>query len=89
MNDKEKLGRVFGIYSVKDELTGFFHEPVFIETDKEAQRWFKFVINNNRIWHSNASMYNFYLIGYFDEKNGIKEIKEPEMICGGLAVKEE
>lgn len=87
--EEQKISREFGIYAVKDELTGIFHQPIFIETKPEAERWFKYVLNENGIWKSNASMYNFYKIGYFHEAKGIKTSMDPELICGGLSVKEE
>lgn len=79
-------GKKFNIYAVKDELTGKFLQPIFIETDEEAMRWFKFVLNTTDLWKYNAAMYSFYRIGEFDDKNGLNDYPVTEMLCGGVSV---
>ena len=83
-----KTGRIFNIIAVKDELTGIFLTPMFMETKREAMRWFKFVVNDTPLWSSNAAMYNMFKIGTFDESKGIIEMGDPELIAGGLSVLE-
>lgn len=85
MSDTEKVLKKYGIYAVKDELTKSFLQPLFIETDPEAIRWFSFVLNDNRIWASNPGMYNLYKLGYFSEETGIMDI-DNELVIGGPAV---
>lgn len=86
----EDPGRLFNIYAVKDELTNKFMQPIFINSDKEAKRWFKYVLNDNKIWQSNAEEFSFYKIGSFNEKTGlIMPEVNPVLVTGGKAVKEE
>lgn len=80
-------GQTFKIFTVKDELTGKFLQPVFIETEAEAIRWFKFVLNKTELWKDNAAMYSLYMVGKFNDIKGIEEQK-PELIQGGLSVLE-
>lgn len=83
------MGVDFNIYSVKDELTGKFMQPIFIETDPEAIRWFKYVLNKTDLWKENAAMYSLYRLGKFNDKYGVSEEISNELIQGGLSVLEE
>lgn len=78
----------FKIYAVKDELTGKFLQPIFMESDPEAIRWFKYVLNKTELWKQNAAMYSLYSIGTFNDKKGLGEYSINEMIQGGLSVLE-
>lgn len=83
-------GREFNIYSAKDELAGRFMQPLFMEADEIAIRWFKDVLNNTRLWKDNASQFNLYKIGTYNENTGvINGLLGVEMIAGGQSVKEE
>lgn len=84
-----KNGIIHEVFAVKDELTGRFLQPVFMENDKVAMRWFKHVINNTELWKSNAAMYSLYKIGTFNDKEGLSDYNTPEMICGGVSVLEQ
>lgn len=82
-------GRNFNVYAVKDELTGRFLQPVFIESDPEAIRWFTHVLNNTELWKENASNFSLYKIGTFNDASGFGESLNIEMIQGGLSVLKE
>lgn len=84
-----KEAKTFNVYSVKDELTGKFMQPLFIDTDEEAIRWFKYVLNSTGLWKANAAMYSLYKIGTFNEEEGLGDYPVKEMIQGGLAILEE
>ena len=79
----------FLILAVKDELTGLFFQPIFCKSEAEGKRWFEFVLNDNKIWKSNAAMYSLYKLGTFNDKEGIKDYPTVELIVGGLSVKKE
>ena len=81
-----KEGTVHEVYSIKDELTGRFMEPVYCENDQDATRWFKYILNKNPMWKSNAAMYSLYHMSTFNDKEGFKDYNDPEMICGGVSV---
>ena len=84
----DKVGRNFIVFSVKDELTGVFHQPIFIETEEEAIRWFKYVLNNTDMWKYNAAMYSLYKLGSFNDKEGLSDYNVPELVAGGVSVLE-
>ena len=79
-------GREFTIYSVKDELTGLFLQPMFIQSEGEALRIFEHMVNTNGIWKSNAGQFNLFKLGTFNEKTGISDYNTPELVQGGTTV---
>lgn len=81
-------GHNFTIYAVKDELTGRFLQPIFMESDPEAIRWFKFVLNKTEMWKQNAAMYSLYKLGNFNDVEGLGDYPVKEMLQGGLSVLE-
>lgn len=85
----ENKGKLFTVYAVKDELTGKFLQPVFMESDPEAIRWFKYVLNKTEMWAQNAAMYSLYKLGYFNDETGFGDYPVVEMVQGGLGVLEQ
>lgn len=77
------------VYAIKDELTSRYMEPVYAENDQDATRWFKYILNNNKMWKSNAAMYSLYHMSTFDDKEGFCDYNTPEMVCGGVSVLEQ
>lgn len=80
------------IYSVKDELSGNFHNPMFLASseisEKEATRIFKSEVNNTSIWKDNPHDFTLYYLGSFDSKTG-EFVNEKKEIINGSAVKGE
>lgn len=62
------------MYSVKDELTGKFMNPMFIEKDdfaeQQAIRQFRSNLNNIKLWKDNPNDFSLYLVGLFDDESG-------------------
>lgn len=81
-------GQNFNVYAVKDELTGKLLQPIFMESDPEAIRWFKYVLNKTELWKQNAAMYSLYKLGTFNDVTGLGEYPLMEMLQGGLSVLE-
>lgn len=81
-------GQNFNVYAVKDELTGKLLQPIFMESDPEAIRWFKYVLNKTDLWKQNAAMYSLYKLGTFNDATGLGEYPLMEMLQGGLSVLE-
>lgn len=84
----------FRMYSVKDELTGKFMNPVYVEeadgyelANQIATRDFKSNVNNIPLWKSNPNDYSLYLVGIFDDETGA-EATAIEKIIGGRSVVE-
>lgn len=84
----------FRMYSVKDELTGKFMNPMYVEeadgyelANQIATRDFKANVNNITLWKSNPNDYSLYLVGIFDDESGA-EATAIEKIIGGRSVVE-
>lgn len=73
------------VYSVKDELTDTFMQPIFHESDLEVGRIFEYQINNTPIWKSNPADFSLYKLGTFNEETGEFNSKI-EKIAGGRSV---
>lgn len=76
----------FGIYAVKDELTGRYLQPIFVRSFKEVERWFKMVFQDNKMWMDNPSHYNLYHLANFEDTNGIVERWDPKMCISGTSI---
>lgn len=86
MMETPKKGIDHKVYSVKDELTTKFLQPVFMENDEVATRWFKYIVNNTDMWKYNAAMYTLYRLGTFNDIEGLSDYNTPELIAGGVSV---
>lgn len=79
------------IYSVKDELNGSFHNPMFLQSsdfaEKEATRIFKSSIMGTPVWKDNPHDFSLYYLGAFDTKSG-EFMNEKKEVINGSAVKE-
>ena len=88
-NQGDKKGIDFTVYSVKDELTGKFLQPIFMEDDPVAIRWFKYVLNKTDMWKTNAAMYSLYKLGTFNDVQGLADYNVAELVAGGVSVLEQ
>lgn len=79
----------YDMYSVKDELTGKFMNPMFVEqgdfSKPQAIRQFKSNVNNIPLWKDNPNDYSLYLVGSFDDESGA-ESSVIEKITSGRSV---
>lgn len=79
----------FNMYSVKDELTGKFMNPLFVEEGEIANqlaiRQFKSQLNNIQLWKDNPNDYSLYMVGIFDDEHGA-EAGILEKVCSGRSV---
>lgn len=62
------------MYSVKDELTNKFMNPMFVEEEEHADqiaiRQFRSNVNNIKLWKDNPNDYSLYKVGFFDDEEG-------------------
>lgn len=74
------------MYSVKDELTNKFMNPMFIEegeeADKLAIRQFKSNVNNIQLWKDNPNDYSLFRVGLFDDEAGAQATVIEKIISG-------
>lgn len=77
---------LFVMYSVKDELTNKFMNPMFIEnneiSDQMAIRQFKSNINSIKLWKDNPNDYSLFRVGYFDDEEGAQAGLIEKVISG-------
>lgn len=77
------------MYSVKDELTGKFMNPMFIEegehADSLAIRQFKSNINNIKLWRDNPNDFSLWKVGAFNDEEGAA-LSTIEKIISGRSV---
>lgn len=74
------------MYSVKDELTQKFMNPMFVEdndvADNLAIRQFKSNINNIKLWRDNPNDYSLFKVGSFDDESGADACVIEKVISG-------
>ena len=74
------------MYSVKDELTGKFMNPMFREEEEHAEiiakRQFASNVNNIQLWKDNPNDYGLYLVGRFDDETGAESVAIEKIISG-------
>lgn len=77
----------YGIYSVRDRLTGFF-QPTVEVNDQSAYRNFEHVIlSGDSLMSSHSADYDLAKIGWFDSDSGrIDAIDPVEIVCTGNAI---
>lgn len=79
----------FRMYSVKDELTGKFMQPLYVDEtedlglcDQIAIRQFKSQINNIQLWKDNANDYSLYFVGKFNDEAGAEAVPVEKITSG-------
>ena len=74
------------MYSVKDELTGKFMNPMFVQesetADREATRNFSSNVNDIALWRNNPNDYALYLVGKFDDEAGAMSVALNKIVSG-------
>ena len=78
--------KVFKVVAVKDELTNSFMNPTFIESIDEAERLFRYQINQIPLWKENPEDFSLYHIGSFDQETGSLIGIAPVKVAGGRSV---
>lgn len=76
----------YKMYSVKDELTGKFMNPLFVEegeiSAQLATRQFASQVNSIQLWKDNPSDYSLYEVGIFDDESGAEAIPLQKIASG-------
>lgn len=79
----------FRMYSVKDELTGKFMNPMYVEetedkemADRLAERQFRSNMNEIKLWKDNPNDYSLYIVGIFDDETGAEATSITKVIGG-------
>ena len=79
----------FNMYSVMDQMTGKFMNPMFVEKDDHSDvmaiRQFKSNMNSIKLWKDNANDFDLYLVGEFDDEAGAKATPITK-ICSGRSL---
>ena len=76
----------YKMYSVKDELTGKFMNPLFVEegemSDHLAIRQFTSQVNSIQLWKDNPNDYSLYNVGVFDDESGAEAVPITKIASG-------
>lgn len=85
---------IYGIYSIRDHLTGFM-QPVVESSDPAALRNFAMAVNRfpkeagASLMSWRPADYDFFRLGDFDTESGlITSYPSPKLLASGLSVKE-
>ena len=74
------------MYAVRDELTGKYMQPMFVESNEYSNRiairQFKSNVNNIKLWKDNPNDYSLYLVGMFDDEEGAEAAVLEKIISG-------
>lgn len=74
------------MYSVRDEMTGKFMQPMFVEADDNADtiaiRQFRSNVKNIQLWKDNPNDYNLYITGVFDDETGTDAVMVSKIASG-------
>lgn len=81
---------IYEMYAVKDTVAENFLEPLFVDNEAQAKRWFASNIKNIPLWRENAEQFELYRIGEWDGNKGVitgKGLKpgtaEGKFVCKG------
>ena len=69
-------------FAVKDELAETFYAPSLFNTEAEAKRNFATAINQNPLWHDNASDFSLYKLGSFNDSTGLITTELQKVVSG-------
>ena len=74
------------MYSVKDELTQKFMQPMMVENEEYGEqlaiRQFKSNVNNIKLWKDNPNDYSLYRVGIFNDETGAEASVVEKVISG-------
>lgn len=77
---------IYVMYSVKDELTQKFMNPMFVENEEYSEsmaiRQFKSNMNNIKLWKDNPNDYSLYRVGIFNDETGAEACVIEKVISG-------
>lgn len=77
---------IYRMYSVKDEMTGKFMNPMFVEdneiADSIAIRDFRTSVNTIKLWKENPTDYSLYLVGKFSDESGAESTALDKIASG-------
>lgn len=78
----------FGVYSMRDSVSGLYNNPTFEQSDLIAIRSFKFAVNKNEFLQFNAHDVDLFKIGEFDNETGEMFPCTPQKLADGVSMKE-
>lgn len=77
---------LLGIYSIKDELTGFMN-CTLEQNDASAIRNFEHAVTRvDSLFYSHPAHYSLYKLGKFDTSHGIVDIVDPVPIASACDI---
>lgn len=78
----------FGVYSMRDSVSGLYNNPTFEMDDQIAIRNFRFSMNKTDFLSFNPHDFDFFKIGEFENTTGMFTPMEPKKLIDGVSVME-
>lgn len=78
----------YGVYSMRDSVSGLYNNPTFEQSDAVAYRSFKYAVNNNDFINFNAHDVDLFKCAEFDNETGEFIPMDPVKIVDGVSVLE-
>lgn len=78
----------YGVYSIRDSVSGLYNNPTFEQDDNVAMRSFKYAVNHNDFVSFNAHDVDLFKCGEFDNLTGMFEPIDPIKLIDGVSVLE-
>ena len=69
--------------AIKDKLSGRFMQPIFVENEEMARRWFKHVLDTTDIFKENKKDFELYKLGEFEDDLGLYGTGDNELLEKG------
>lgn len=73
----------FIIVAIKDKLSGRFMQPIFVENEEMAKRWFKHILDTTEIFKDNKKDFELYKLGKFDDDLGVYGTGDNDLLAVG------
>lgn len=78
----------YGVYSMRDSVSGLYNTPTIEQNDNVALRSFKFAVNNNDFISFNAHDVDLFKLAEFDNETGVYTALDPIKLVDGVSVLE-
>lgn len=78
----------FGVYSMRDAVSGLYNNPTFEQDDQIAIRSFRFAVNKNDFLSFNAHDVDLFKVGEFENTTGEFTPLTPTKLADGISLLE-
>jgi hypothetical protein len=76
-----------GLYAIYDSATEMYLPPFTADSDESARRLFVSSVRDNQTIGSNYQDYAVYIVGHYDNTNGVITPETVTLVCTGMNAK--